>query len=96
MIHIQDEGKALQACGKEKQDTYKWENWTDISFLLCKIKCQEKEWNKIYSYMEKILWTQNSISQQAMGKNEGRERPSRMCVASGNKDIFHWLRKKSK
>lgn len=43
--------------------------------------------------MEKILWTQNSISGQATGKYEGRERHLRMCMTSGNQDVFHWLKR---
>lgn len=91
MIHTQDKGNVLQASRKEKQDTYKWENQTDISFLLCKNICEE--WNKIHSNMEKILWTQNSTSEQAIGNYEGKGRHLRMCMTSENKDVFHWLKR---
>lgn len=39
----------------------------------------------------KISQSPNSISEQTIGKYEGRERHSRMCLASGNADVFHRL-----
>lgn len=35
----------------------------------------------------------NSTSDQAIGKYEGRQRHLRICVASGNKEVLHGLKK---
>ena len=43
--------------------------------------------------MEKIFWTPNSVFGQSIGRYEERERHLRMCMASGNQYVFHWLKR---
>ena len=46
--------------------------------------------------MEKIFWTPNSVFGQSIGRYEERERHLRMCMASGNQYVFHWLKSQNK
>lgn len=65
------------------------EHQTDISFLLCRNKCYEKEWNNIYSSEGKYYESEILLSEQAISKYEGRKDIWKCSWLHGHKDVFH-------